>query len=383
MTRRAAAFFPRRALSGAVIWNIVITHDCNKNCSYCRNQEADVPFPRDISYPVAALARFLAKDPDPVIAFYGGEPLLDIDMVGRVMDAIPARHYIVQTNGHFLDAVPPRILTRLGTILVSIDGTRETTDGYRGEGTHDTVLDNVRWLRREGFDGEITARMCISEQSDIHRDVSYLLGLHDDAGRPLFDGVHWQNDLMFDDREAWRDLDGWLARSYYPGIERLAGEWVDGMASKGEVRLVYPFVGLVSAKLSGTPAKLHCGCGHANNNICTDGRVTACPVSSDFYPLFELGTIFDNEPGDFVDAMVPGEPCTSCDIYNVCGGRCLYANVTKPWGEAGYAETCATIRHLVGTLEAALPRIKSLLASGTITRDQFSYFQYNGCEIVP
>jgi uncharacterized protein len=368
-----------------VIYNIITTHDCQKNCRYCRNQEADPPFPRRIAYDIDVLKRFVAGggDEHPMIAFYGGEPLMGMEFVERIIDEIPAEKFVLQTNGYLLDQVKDEYLFKIDCILLSIDGPLETTDFYRGEGTHDKVLANARLLRRKGFTNEITARMCVSEHSDVYRDVTYLLGVEDDAGKPLFDGVHWQNDLQFGDREEWQDLDGWLQGSYYPGIDRLIEDWKTRMERDHDVRLIYPFNGLVKTMLSGVPAKLHCGCGHFYFNICTDGKITACPVSSDFYPLFEMGNIFDNTPADLATHMVVGDPCPSCDIYAICGGRCLYANKLKPWGEEGFKKTCESIAYLVNALKNVLPRIQAMLDDGTLEEKQFEYFMYNGCEIIP
>ncbi|MFX0102448.1 MAG: TIGR04084 family radical SAM/SPASM domain-containing protein [Candidatus Hodarchaeota archaeon] len=366
-----------------MIYNIILTHECNKNCRYCLNQESEIAFPRRISYSMDDLKKFISKDEHPMLAYYGGEPLVAMDLMERIMDEIPAERHIIQTNAHFLNKVKDKYLFKFYTILASIDGRKETTNYYRGEGTHDLVVENCRELRKRGFKGEITARMCVSEHTDLYKDVSYLRDLLDEEGDPLFDGVHWQNDMQFGVREDWRDLDGWLQGSYYPGIDRLVQEWVDGMGKNSSVRLIYPFVGLVKTMLDGIPAKLYCGCGHFNNNICTDGTITACPVSSDFYPVFEMGNIFDNHPKDLFDAMFVGDPCPSCEIYSICGGRCLYANKLKPWGEEGYKKTCETIFYLVNSLKKKLPRIKEMLEEGTIKIKQFEYFQYNGCEIVP
>lgn len=366
-----------------MIYNIVLTHDCNKNCEYCRNQEADVPFPRKIAYDYSVLKKFITKDPHPMIAFYGGEPLLGLGMMERIMETIPVEKWVIQTNGHFLHTLPDKYLLRFTTLLVSMDGPLETTDHYRGKGTHDIVLNNVRLIRQKGYKNELTARMCVSDHSDIYRDVSYLLNLKDDKGNQLFDGVHWQNNMMFCDREEWADLDGWLQNSYYPGLTRLINEWVNRMELEGVVRLIYPFIGVMRTILTGEKAKLHCGCGHANHNICTDGKITACPVSSDFYEIFQIGSIYDSEPTQLIDSMKPEEPCPSCEIFSICGGRCLYANKLKPWGKDGYRKVCETVFYLVRTLQAKLPIIHSLIDSGKLKLSQFDYFQYNGAEIIP
>jgi hypothetical protein len=68
----------------------------------------------------------------------------------------------------------------------------------------------------------------------------------------------------------------------------------------------------------------------------------------------------------------------------MCGGRCLYANATKLWGDRGFEEVCGTVSNLIETLrETAAPQIKQLLASGKIQLEQFDYPTYNGCEIIP
>ncbi|MHA1681916.1 MAG: TIGR04084 family radical SAM/SPASM domain-containing protein [Promethearchaeota archaeon] len=366
-----------------MIYNIILTHDCNKNCLYCLNQEADIPFPRRIAYEITELKQFVEKDEHPMLAFYGGEPLIALDLMERIMDEIPAEKYIIQTNAHFLDRIKDEHLFKFNTILASIDGRKETTDYYRGNGTHDIVISNARLTRDRGFKEEITARMCVSEHTDIYEDVSYLLEIDDHQGNPLFTGVHWQNDLQFGAPEDWHDLDGWLRDSYYPGIERLVDDWVMKMEEHGVARLVYPFTGVVRTMLVNEPAKLHCGCGHFNNNVCTDGKITACPVSSDFFPDFLVGNIFTTHPDELRDCMIVGEPCQSCEIYHICGGRCLYANKLKPWGMEGFTKTCETVFHLVDTLKTTLPRIKRLIESGVISLNQFDYFQYNGAEVIP
>nr|MDO8088167.1 TIGR04084 family radical SAM/SPASM domain-containing protein [Candidatus Sigynarchaeum springense] len=367
-----------------MLFNIVTTTDCNLGfCRYCRNNESTPPFPRRIAYDIDTLKRFIAKDPDAMIGFYGGEPLVGMEFVERIMDEIPAKKFVLQTNGILLDQLKDKYLHVLDCILLSIDGPAATTDYYRGTGTHDKVVGNARLLRRKGFTKEITARMCVSEHSDVYRDVTYLLGLEDDVGKPLFDGVHWQNNFMFDDREEWKDLDGWLAGSYYPGVDHLLADWIERIERDHAVRLIYPFNGLVKTMLSGLPAKLHCGCGHQYFNICTDGKITACPVSSDFYRIFQMGTIQENTPDDLKKTMDVASPCPSCDIFSICGGRCLYANRLKPWGEDGYLKVCESIRYLVTAIQKVLPRIQAMIAGGTLAPSQFDYFQYNGAEIIP
>ncbi len=92
--------------------------------------------------------------------------------------------------------MPLEYLAALHTISLSIDGDRETTDYYRGEGVYDRITANARKARKNGFDGEIIARMTVTEDTDIYRQVTYLL---DNLDFP-FDSVHWQANALF-----WRN----------------------------------------------------------------------------------------------------------------------------------------------------------------------------------
>jgi sulfatase maturation enzyme AslB (radical SAM superfamily) len=109
------------------------------------------------------------------LTFYGGEPLLCVEEIKEVMDGVKAKGFMIQTNGLLLDRLEPKYVNRFHTILVSIDGDEELTDFYRGEGTFKKVIENLRLIKRDGFMGELIARMTVMEQTDIYRQVTWLL----------------------------------------------------------------------------------------------------------------------------------------------------------------------------------------------------------------
>ena len=78
---------------------------------------------------------FLKKDPSPTLTFYGGEPLLRADLIERIVREAPVQRFMMQTNGILLDRLPPEIVNRFVTILVSLDGSKRTNrceQGRRG-----------------------------------------------------------------------------------------------------------------------------------------------------------------------------------------------------------------------------------------------------------
>jgi uncharacterized protein len=368
---------------------VTLTTACDLQCRYCYGEccddfdvrddsfAYDYFLPRAIAYEIGALKGFLEKDGDSAVIFYGGEPLLELPRMLELMDALPAKRFLLHTNGTMLDRVPAPYLSRLESISVSIDGDRALTNHGRGAGVYDLITANARKVRENGFAGEVIARMTVTEETDIYRQVLHLLDNTDFA----FDSVHWQLNALFwrNDRSRRRFAD-WVAESYNPGISRLVREWLRVMREEGKVLMMYPFVDVTQSLLNGEKTQLRCGAGWAEYNVQTDGHISPCPVMAgmkDFY-AGDIGM----SPAEMKKVLIGGR-CDGCDIKDICGGRCLYANVTMKWGMDGFDEVCGTIRHLIGELQAALPEISELIADGVITESDFDHMRFNSCEIIP
>lgn len=154
------------------------------------------------------------------------------------------------------------------------------------------------------------------------------------------------------------------------------------MEQKRVVHKLYPFLGIADSLLfNQTPSRLRCGGGWINYAIQTDGYIIPCPTMwgmKDYY----LGHISSTQPSDLKKMFVTAQ-CSECDILDVCGGRCLYANITRRWSKEAYAEVCKTVKGLVLALEAQVPRIRRLLDDGKVSKRDFDFMKYNGCEIIP
>jgi len=369
-----------------MFYHLTVTDDCNLCCSYCRAKmfdEEDTPggnpgtidesLTENFSASLPDLYAFLAKDKDAVLTFIGGEPLMCPEFVKTVMDNAPVRRFMIQTNGTRLAEIPEQYRNRFETILISIDGDKQLTDGHRGEGIYDTVTKTAKLLRETGFKGELIARMTIAEDTDIYVAVTHLADLG------LFSSIHWQMDADFTGDHSHRQFAIW-AKSYNKGIRDLVREWIHRIRETGVVPKWYPFLSTTEDLLRGTPSKLRCGSGYVNYSIMTNGKIAPCPIMvgmADYY----AGDIRTADPANLPEIPI-GEPCISCDIYGFCGGRCLYSNVVRPW-DAAYTEVCATVRNLHDALVTILPELKSMIAEGIITMNSFAHTRYNGCEIIP
>jgi putative peptide-modifying radical SAM enzyme len=375
-----------------MFFHVILTTECNLQCRYCFGEslddfeedfgdiEVDYELPKKISYSVESLDKFCRKDTDCVLTFYGGEPLICVDKIKQIMENVDAKHFMIQTNGLLLDKLEPKHVNHFHTILVSIDGEEALTDYYRGNGTFRKVVNNLKLIKQNGFSGELIARMTIMEQTDIYKQVQWLL----DNDEFSFSSVHWQLNAGFWGNDyRRRNFEQWTETSYIPGVKQLAEFWVDQMEEKGIVLKLYPLIGIANSLVyEEKNCHMRCGGGWINYAIQTDGYITPCPTMWGMKKYY-LGHISNADPLKMKKILVDQPPCANCSILNVCGGRCLYANITKRWSDVAYSKVCHTVAELVEAVKAEFPRIQRLLKNEKVNIKDFDFIKYNGCEIIP
>ena len=375
-----------------MFFHVILTTECNLQCRYCFGEtmddfdegfgdfELDYSLPKKANYDFIKLDEFCRKDPDCTITFYGGEPLLNVEGLRQIMDTVSARRFIIQTNGQLLDKLEPKYVNRFHTILVSIDGKEDLTDYYRGKDVFRKVINNLRLIMANGFKGELIARVTVMEQTDIYKEVTWLL----DNNEFSFSSVHWQLNAGFWGNDFQRrNFRQWSQESYMPGIDKLTRFWVNHMEQNGIVLKLYPLLGIVNSLLfAKAPSLMRCGGGWINYAVQTDGHLIPCPTMWGMKKYY-IGHISNANPLQLGKILVNNKPCTECDILEMCGGRCLYANITKRWSDESYALVCDTVRGLVKSVKSQMPRIRELIANGKISLADFEFLKYNGCEIIP
>jgi putative peptide-modifying radical SAM enzyme len=365
-----------------MLYFVVLTHSCNLRCDYCGYEgNHERPEANEVSYEVQELKNFLRQDPEPDIIFYGGEPLVRLPLMEKIMDSIPAKRYLLQTNALLLKDLKPKHLKKFNSILVSIDGRKETTNHYRGKEVYDDILQNVRSTKQRGFRGDMIARMTVSENTNIFSDVMHLVKLQD----PSFDHVHWQLDVLWDypPESRWNDFSRWLTDSYDPGIARLVAGWGEEIIRRGKILPIAPFTGIIWSLLTDEKADLRCGAGIDSFSITPSGDITVCPIAPE-WEFAKVGDIFTSHPKDLPNKVQLGAPCTECSSLGICGGRCLFSNKTKLWGEAGFRRICNSTKMMIKELTGLKPEIVEMISKSKLSKDDFHYPPFNnGLEVIP
>lgn len=148
-----------------------VTQNCNLRCSYCAYSgsyynRTHTNKRMRVETALRAVDFFMERSSgveEVTIGFYGGEPVLEFDLIKQVIDHVekhyPARkvRYNFTTNlTLFTDEVMDYVLEKNIQIMISIDGPQPVQDKYRtfvnGKGSFATVTANARRIRERDPD---------------------------------------------------------------------------------------------------------------------------------------------------------------------------------------------------------------------------------------
>ena len=376
-----------------MLWFVTLTQECNYKCTYCGSSENEdiediMSIPKNIIYDLNQLKK-LSHDPDMIICFYGGEPLLCMDEIKKIMEIVPHAKFVLQTNASLLDKLPDEQLHKMDTILVSVDGDSDRTNLNRGKNTYERSIRNVRDARDRGYKGDVIARMTVGPHSTIYEDVTHLLELiHDNKN--LFDHVHWQLNVQWDTPAysvyEYNDMNffKWRDEIYNPGISKLVDDFIYNLREHNKILGIVPILGILWSYLSNEKFEtVRCESGWNSFNVTTAGDITACPIVTETDIITNIKDI--EKPQQLRHHEKVGEPCTSCEVLSECGGRCLYCNKTQWWDEEGLLEVCVTIKHLLKEIKTRiLPVALEKIQQEELKLEDFHYPKYNNStEIIP
>ncbi|MBO5907567.1 MAG: thioether cross-link-forming SCIFF peptide maturase [Clostridia bacterium] len=174
-----------------------IAHTCNLNCSYCFASQGKYHGERAVmSYEVGKRALdFLiensGKRRNLEVDFFGGEPLLNFDVVKRLVAyarSIEKKHnknfrFTLTTNGMLIDDDVIDFANReCVNVVLSLDGRREIHDrfrvDYQGRGSFDTIVPKFQKLvKARGGKGYYMRGTFTHANPDFLEDIKVMLDL--------------------------------------------------------------------------------------------------------------------------------------------------------------------------------------------------------------
>lgn len=146
-----------------------VTQQCNFRCGYCvysgnynnRNHTSKRMNLSTAYKGIDFLINHSKNRRQVVINFYGGEPLLEFDLIKRCINYAKEKgegkkiKFNMTTNGYLLnDEIIEFLIKNDVSIMISLDGPKEVHDEHRklalnGEGTFDKVMSKIQGIRKK------------------------------------------------------------------------------------------------------------------------------------------------------------------------------------------------------------------------------------------
>ncbi len=170
-----------------------ISHDCNLRCNYCFAGTG--PFGGDreqMGFEVGKAAldllfRESGTRRNLEVDFFGGEPLLNLEVVKQLVaygETVGPKlgkelHFTLTTNGINLDEAARNFLNEHNiAVVLSLDGRPEVNDRMRGRGTYQQIVPNFLNLAAgRNFNNYYLRGTFTSHNLDFSRDVKHLYDL--------------------------------------------------------------------------------------------------------------------------------------------------------------------------------------------------------------
>lgn len=328
-----------------------VAHDCNLRCGYCFAGTGDFGHDRGLMSREVALRAvdFIIEQSGPrrhcEIDFFGGEPLLNMDVVRHTVEYVRQREketnkvfkLTLTTNAVLLDDEIIQYLNENNISLVlSLDGRKEVHDQMRpgadGSGSFDEALANIR-------------KMVDSRNGQNY----YLRGTFTAHNLDFAADVEAMADLGFNllsvEPVVGKDVDYELKEEHLPKLneeyEKLARLYLERkLAGKGfeffHFNLELNNGPCVAKRLSG------CGAGHEYLAVTPEGDLYPCHqfVGRDG---FKLGSVWEGLqnteiPQAFRQTHVLNkEECSTCWARFYCSGGChanaeqFHGRIDKPY----------------------------------------------------
>lgn len=314
-----------------------IAHDCNLRCKYCFASTGDFGTGRKLM-PLetgkAAIDFLLEKSvgrENLEVDFFGGEPLMNFDVVKQIVDYARGKEkeygknfkFTITTNGMLLNEENIEYINKeMYNLVLSIDGRKEVNDKMRvrvdGSGSYDRIIKNFKKVLETRGDKEYYVRGTYTKYNlDFSEDIMHLY----EEG---FDQISMEP-VMEDPKVEYAITEEDLDR-IYEEYDRLV-ERIEGIKKKGGFINFFHF--MIDLEQGPCVVKRLRGCGSGNEyvSITPDGDIYPCHqfVGHEEYKMgnLEEGTFNQEIKKEFAGAHVYSKPaCQECWAKFYCSGGC-------------------------------------------------------------
>lgn len=337
-----------------------ICHDCNLRCKYCFASEGTYKSAREhmpLEVGKSAVDFLIAHSGSRrnlEIDFFGGEPLMNIDVVKSIVEYARARekecgkkfNFTITTNCLLLsDELIEFFNKEMHNVVLSIDGRREVHNNVRksvnGKECYDTILANAKkFAESRGSKSYYVRGTFTSQNLDFASDIEFLR----DSG---FEQISVEPVVLNEENElAIREEHLPIILSEY---ERLAEIYLDSRKNGKWFNFFHFMVDLengpcITKRLSG------CGSGCEYLAVTPNGDLFPCHQFADD-AAYKIGSVLDgnldyDKMSEFAQNIVNRKKdCSNCPAKYYCSGGCCANNIHYAGDmNTPYALSCAMMR---------------------------------------
>ncbi len=328
-----------------------VTQQCNFRCAYCAYCASDFEFQREhsskrmpIETALTAIDFFAARcanQEEPVIAFYGGEPLLEFPLIQQVVAYAREKLYgknlkfTITTNASLLSPNIARFLLENDFItVISLDGTAETHDRSRrfasnGRGSFSVIRQNLEKIKKQCPEFEFSFNIVVDprypcdslhemfSKDELFREAQLMSTLIDDQfsiEKTIPDEVFIQQDSQYTFKSYLN------FRGAYPRecVSNIAYTSLNAGFSRIKTDM-RPKTSLADISAPGGP----CITGERRLLVSVDGNLYPCERVSESSEAMNIGNLWDGFDLKKVDkilnvAQTTAEDCKKCWAFRHC-----------------------------------------------------------------
>ncbi|HOC33521.1 MAG: hypothetical protein BWZ04_01010 [Firmicutes bacterium ADurb.BinA205] len=313
-----------------------IAHDCQLRCKYCFASTGDFGKGRKLmsletgKHAIDFLLENSGDRPNLELDFFGGEPLMNFNVVKQIVEYARSREkeynkkfrFTITTNGLLLDDDKIDFINKeMSNVVLSIDGRKEVNDYFRvlpnGQGCYDMIIPKYKKLVEGRGDKEYYVRGTFTNRNkDFSNDVFalYEAGFDQISVEPVV-GDSDEYALVMDDLPE-------IFKEY----ERLADRIIENEKNGRKFNFFHFMIDLDQGPCAIKRLR-GCGCGNDYVAVTPDGDIFPCHqfVGIDEYKMGNIdeGTFDQEMKKDFAAAHVYSKPdCRECWAKFYCSGGC-------------------------------------------------------------
>jgi len=363
-----------------IIFHLVVTAKCQGKCKGCINTlgkkdrkkllylwESN-PY-RDSKVILELIKSLKIKNGKSIyVAFYGGEPLLELDKilsVKRILDSYYNFNYIIYTNGLLLKNLIKfkQELSNFKFIIVSIDGREEQHNMVRPKIEYKKIYHNLKYFRKKFNKTSIIMWSTLREGQRFRDCVKAFLELYKEG---LVNYFFWH---FLETEDPFIDFKRFF-QMYKSDLKSLLELYIHYLRV-GEVLPILPlneliYFNIVQKKRKTTACKVEL----MENFDIVNGKVMPCidlPVNFYIAEFDEKDNLtFKNKKliKAFLNNLMEYKRilnCFNCEAHYYCGGRCPVQAISSLERTKNYCElTKLFAREVESRLDKIEPIIKQI-----------------------